>query len=129
MGKVYFVFQEESILGLLKNYAAAGKFGLQDVEYLQVKDNADYSEKGSVITKDDAVVYVDFQPDCERARIIAHELKCPIRWCDEAGLKMIDVKQIFRLDQQAAQAAVEADVDAPFAAGVEFYAKYVCLLS
>ena len=108
MGKVYFVFQEESILGLLKNYAAAGKFGLQDVEYLQVKDNADYSEKGSVITKDDAVVYVDFQPDCER--------------CDEAGLKMIDVKQIFRLDQQAAQAAVEADVDAPFAAGVEFNA-------
>lgn len=122
MGKVYFVFQEKSILGLLKNYAAAGKFGLQDVEYLQVKDNADYSEKGSVITKDDAVVYVDFQPDCERARIIAHELKCPIRWCDEAGLKMIDVKQIFRLDQQAAQAAVEADVDAPFAAGVEFNA-------
>lgn len=122
MGKVYFVFQEKSILGLLKNYAAAGKFGLQDVEYLHVKDNADYSEKGSVITKDDAVVYVDFQPDCERARIIAHELKCPIRWCDEAGLKMIDVKQIFRLDQQAAQAAVEADVDAPFAAGVELNA-------
>ena len=106
MGKVYFVFQEESILGLLKNYAAAGKFGLQDVEYLQVKDNADYSEKGSVITKDDAVVYV----------------KCPIRWCDEAGLKMIDVKQIFRLDQQAAQAAVEADAVAPFAQGVELNA-------
>jgi hypothetical protein len=122
MGKIYFVFQEESILGLLKNYAAAGKFGLQDVEYLQVKDNADYSEKGSVITEDDAVVYVDFQPDCERARIIAHELKCPVRWCDEAGLKMIDVKQIFRLDQQAAQAAVEADAVAPVEEGVEFNA-------
>lgn len=122
MGKVYFVFQEESILGLLKNYAAAGKFGLQDVEYMQVKDNADYSEKGSVITKDDAVVYVDFQPDCERARIIAHELKCPVRWCDEAGLKMIDVKQIFRLDQQAGL-AVEADEEvAPFAQGVELNA-------
>lgn len=122
MGKVYFVFQEESILGLLKNYAAAGKFGLQDVEYLQVKDSADFSEKGTVITKDDAVVYIDFQPDCERARIIAHELKCPVRWCDEAGLKMIDVKQIFRLDQQAAQAAVEADAVAPFAQGVELNA-------
>lgn len=122
MGKVYFVFQEESTLGLLKNYAAAGKFGLQDVEYLQVKDSADFSEKGTVITKDDAVVYIDFQPDCERARIIAHELKCPIRWCAEDGLKMIDVKKIFRLDQQADQAAVEADVDAPFAEGVEFNA-------
>lgn len=122
MGKVYFVFQEESILGLLKKYAAAGKFGLQDVEYLQVKDSADFSEKGTVITKDDAVVYIDFQPDCERARIIAHELKCPVRWCDEAGLKMIDVKQIFRLDQQAAQAAVEADAVAPFAQGVELNA-------
>lgn len=121
MGKVYFVFQEDTTLGLLKNYAAAGKFGLQDVEYLHVKDNADYSEKGSVITKDDAVVYVDFQPDCERARIIAHELKCPIRWCDEAGLKMIDVKQIFRLDQQAAP-FVGTVVDAPVEEGVEFNA-------
>ena len=122
MGKVYFVFQDKSLLSLLENYAAAGKFDGYDVVFMRVKDNADFSEKGTVITKDDAVVYVDFQPDCERARIIAYELKCPIRWCDEAGLKMIDIKQIFRLDQQAAQAAVEADVDAPFAEGVEFNA-------
>ena len=123
MGKVYFVFQDKLILSLLENYAAAaGKFDGYDVVFMHVKDSADFSEKGTVITKDDAVVYVAFEPDCERHRILADEFGCPHWYSDEDGLKMLDLKRIFKRNQQAAQAAVEADVDAPFAEGVEFNA-------
>lgn len=121
MGKVYFVFQDKLILSLLENYAAAGKFDGYDVVFMYVKDSADFSEKGTVITKGDAVIFVAFEPDCERHRVLADEFECPRWYCDEAGLKVLDLKRICKRDQQAGL-AVEADAVAPFAQGVEFNA-------
>ncbi len=117
MGKVYFVFQDKLILSLLENYAAAGKFDGYDVVFMYVKDSADFSEKGTVITKGDAVIFVAFEPDCERHRVLADEFECPHWYCDEAGLKVLDLKRICKRDQQAGL-AVEADEEvAPFARG------------
>lgn len=117
MGKVYFVYQDKYLLSLLENYAAAGKFEGYDVVFMHVKDSADFSEKGTVITKGDAVIFVAFEPDCERHRILADEFGCPRWYCDEDGLKRLDLKRIFKQNQQE-ELAVEADKEvAPFARG------------
>ena len=122
MGKVYFVFQDKFLISLLENYAAAGKFNGYDIVFMHVKDSADFSEKGTVITKGDAVIFVSFEPDCERHRILTDELGCPRWYCDEDGLKRLDLKRIFKCAQRA-EFAVETDEEvAPFGQGVEFNA-------
>lgn len=115
MGKVYFVYQDKYLLNLLENYAAAGKFDGYDAVFMHVNDNADFSEKGTVIAKGDAVVFVAFEPDCERHRVLADELECPRWYCDEDGLKSLNLKRLFKSKNQE-ELAVEADEEvAPFA--------------
>ena len=122
MGKVYFVFQDKFLNSLLEHYVASGKFDGYDTVFMHVKDSADFSEKGTVITKGDAVVFVSFEPDCERHRILTDELGCPRWYCDEDGLKRLDLKRIFRQHHQEGL-AVEADEEVvPFGQGVEFNA-------
>lgn len=117
MGKVYFVFQDKSLISLLENYAAAGKFEGYDIVFMHVNDSADFSEKGTVIAKGDAVVFVDFEPDCERHRVLADEFECPRWYCDEDGLKRLNLKRLFKSKNQE-ELAVEADEEvAPFARG------------
>ena len=121
MDKAYFVFQDKSLISLLENYAAAGRFDGYDVVFMHVKDSADFSEKGTTITKGDAVIFVSFEPDCERHRIIADELNCPRWYCDEDELKMLDLKRVFKQAHHATP--VEADEEvAPFARGVRLNA-------
>lgn len=117
MGKVYFVYQDKYLLSLLENYAAAGKFDGYDAVFMHMNDNADFSEKGTVIAKGDAVVFVAFEPDCERHRVLADELECPRWYCDEDGLKSLNLKRLFKSKNQE-ELAVEADEEvAPFARG------------
>lgn len=95
MPKCYFVFTDAELEGQLKNKAANGDFGLLDIEYMFVKDIEDFEEKGKAITSEDAVVYIDFHPQCERGRKISSDLRCNIRYAGSVrDLAIIDFKHI-----------------------------------
>lgn len=96
MPKCYFVFTDSSMEGLLQHKAATGEFGILDTVFLCVKDIPDFEEKAKVITADDSVVYIGFEPDCPRGKHIKHELNCEVLWCDKvADLKYFDFSRIF----------------------------------